>query len=105
MPYFLCIIVYKFLVYVKSSDERTPLELLDGLVQADEFSVGFANDIRHAYEVALRARIQLSWKKHLRGEKSPTKIEFSSIRRWERDELKTMLKTVQSLQAHLLAKL
>ena len=90
---------------LKNLVNRTPLQLVDGLVQADEFSVGFANDIRHAYEVALRARIQLSWKKHLRGEKSPTKIEFSSIRRWERDELKTMLKTVRSLQTHLLAKL
>ncbi|QBQ07163.1 CBS domain-containing protein [Sporosarcina pasteurii] len=90
---------------LKNLTNQTPLQLLDGLVQTGEFSVGFANDIRHAYEVALKARIQLSWKKHLRGEMSSTEIKFDSIRRWERDELKTMLKTVQSLQAHLLAKL
>ncbi|AOV06281.1 DUF294 nucleotidyltransferase-like domain-containing protein [Sporosarcina ureilytica] len=90
---------------LKNLINRTPLQLLDGLVQTGELSVGFANDIRHAYEVALGARIQLAWKKHLRGEKSSTEIKFASIRRWERDELKTMLKTVQALQSHLIAKL
>lgn len=90
---------------LKNYINQTPLQLLDSLVQSGEFSIGFANDIRHAYEVALRARIQLSWKKHLRGESSSTEVKFSSIRQWERDELKTMLKTIQSLQSHLLAKL
>jgi len=83
----------------------TPLQLLDGLVEKKELSVGFADELRHAYEVALRTRIQMSWKKHLRGEEIITEIKFSSVRRWEQDELRMMLNTARSLQAHLLAKL
>ncbi|QUW20719.1 CBS domain-containing protein [Sporosarcina sp. Marseille-Q4063] len=82
-----------------------PMNLIDGLVEKKELSAEFADDIRHAYEVALSARIQMSWKKHLRGETYTTKIKFSSIRRWQRAELKTMLNIVHSLQSHLLAKL
>ncbi len=83
----------------------TPLQLIDDLVKKGELSSGFADDIRHAYEIALKTRIQLSWKKHLRDESFTTEIQFAFIRRWERDELTTMLKTVHALQSHLLAKL
>ncbi|WP_342514957.1 DUF294 nucleotidyltransferase-like domain-containing protein [Sporosarcina sp. FSL K6-1522] len=89
----------------KNIINRTPLQLVDGLVEKGELSVGFADDIRHAYEVALRTRIQMSWKKHLRNEKITTEIQFESLRQWERDELRTMLTTVHTLQTHLLAKL
>lgn len=84
---------------------RTPLQLLEGLVESGEFSEEFASDIRHAYEVALKTRIQLSWRKHLREEPITTRIKFNLLRRWERDELKTMLSTVHALQQHLLKKL
>lgn len=89
----------------KNMINATPLQLLDGLVEREELSVEFAADVRHAYEVALGTRIQMSWKKHLRGEVITTEIQFESIRRWERDELRTMLATVHALQSHLLAKL
>ncbi|MCG7335893.1 DUF294 nucleotidyltransferase-like domain-containing protein [Sporosarcina sp. ACRSM] len=83
----------------------TPMQLLASLVRVGEFSSGFAEDIRHAYEIALRTRIKLSWKKHLREEEITTAIEFSAIRQWEQDELRSMLSTVSSLQSHLAAKL
>ena len=83
----------------------TPMELVDGLVQTGEISADFAQDIRRAYEIALRTRIKMAWHKHLSGETITTEINFSSIRKWERDELKTMLSTVQALQSHLLSKL
>lgn len=83
----------------------TPLQIVDDLVKAGELSIGFADDIRHAYEIALKTRIRLSWKKHLRGESATTEIQFATIRKWERDELTTMLSTVHALQSHLLAKL
>ncbi|WP_342537743.1 DUF294 nucleotidyltransferase-like domain-containing protein [Sporosarcina sp. FSL K6-1540] len=84
---------------------RTPLQLVDDLVQLGELSAGFADDIRHAYEIALRTRIQLAWKKHLRNESITTEIQFASMRRWQQDEITTMLTTVHALQSHLLAKL
>lgn len=90
---------------LKNLTNGTPIQLINGLVDKGELSIGFANDIRHAYEIALSRRIQMAWEKHIRGERSTTEISFSSIRRWERDELKTMLATVHSLQSHLLAKL
>ena len=37
--------------------------------------------------------------------KYTTTIQFSTIRQWEQDELRTMLSTVSSLQSHLLSKL
>lgn len=85
--------------------EGTPIEILVALVKKGELSEGFADDLRHAYEVALRTRVQMSWRKHLRGEEISTVIKFSAIRTWEKDELITMLKTVRSLQSHLLSKL
>ena len=84
---------------------RTPLQLVDDLVQLGELSAGFADDISHAYEIALKTRIQLAWKKHLRNESVTTEIQFASMRRWQQDELTTMLTTVHALQSHLLAKL
>ncbi len=84
---------------------RTPLQLVDDLVQLGELSAGFADDISHAYEIALKTRIQLAWKKHLRNESATTEIQFASMRRWQQDELTTMLTTVRALQSHLLAKL
>lgn len=89
----------------KGTMNGTPLQLVDDLVKKGELSIGFADDVRHAYEVALRTRIQLSWKKHLRDEPITTEIDFASIRKWERDELRSMLATVHALQLHLLAKL
>lgn len=89
----------------KNIINATPLQLLDGLVEKQEFTTEFAEDIRHAYEVALSTRIHLSWQKHLRNEKITTAINFSSLRKWERSELRTMLDTARALQAHLLSKL
>ncbi|USK86014.1 DUF294 nucleotidyltransferase-like domain-containing protein [Peribacillus asahii] len=85
--------------------EGTTIELLNELVKKGELSEGFADDLHHAYEVALRTRIQMSWRKHLRNEEITTEIKLSSIRTWEKDELITMLKTVRSLQFYLLSKL
>ena len=85
--------------------EGTPIEILEALVKKGDLSEGFADDLRHAYEVALRTRVQMSWRKHLRGEEISTVIKFSTIRTWEKDELVTMLKTVRSLQFYLLSKL
>lgn len=90
---------------LKNLTNGTPIQLIESLVHQGELSSGFANDIRHAYEIALSRRIKMAWEKHIRGERSTTEIKFSSIRRWEREELKTMLATVHSLQSHLLAKL
>lgn len=85
--------------------EGTPMEILEVLVKKGELSEGFADDLRHAYEVAVRTRVQMSWRKHLRGEEISTVIKFSAIRTWEKAELITMLKTLRSLQSYLLSKL
>lgn len=83
----------------------TPLELLDGLERKGKFTSNFADEIRHAYEVALSIRISMSWEKHLKGENISTEIDYRSLRRWEQNELRTTLDTVRALQSHLLSKL
>lgn len=83
----------------------TPLELLEGLVAEKELSAGFADEVRYAYEVALGTRIQMSWKRHLRGEDITTEIQLEALRKWERDQVRMMLDTARSLQSHLLSKL
>lgn len=85
--------------------EGTTLQLLDGLAKQGVLSKEFADELHHAYEVALRTRIHMSWKKHLRGEAMTTEITFSSIHNWEEDELFAMLRSVRALQYHLLSKL
>lgn len=85
--------------------EGTSLQLLNELVKRKVLYESLSDDLRHAYEVALRTRIKMSWEKHLKGEHITTEIEIMSLRTWEKDELISMLKTVRALQFHLLSKL
>ena len=85
--------------------EGTPLGILAELVKVGAITESFADELRHAYEVVLRARIQLSWVKHLHGEQVTTEIHFASIRSWEREQMFTALKSIRALQFLLLKKL
>lgn len=85
--------------------EGTSLQLLNELVRRKVLYESLSDDLRHAYEVALKTRIKMSWEKHLKGEHITTEIELTSLRSWEKDELVSMLRTVRALQFHLLSKL
>lgn len=85
--------------------EGTSLQLLNELVRLNVLTKSLSDDLRHAYEVALRTRIKMSWKKHLNGEASTTEIKLAALPGWEKDEIIRMLKVVRALQFHLLSKL
>lgn len=85
--------------------EGTSLQLLNELVRANVLTKSLSDDLMHAYEVALRTRIKMSWKKHLKGEQSTPEIELGALPTWEKDEIIRMLKVVRALQFHLLSKL
>lgn len=85
--------------------EGTSLQLLNELVRTNVLTKSLSDDLRHAYEVALRTRIKMSWKKHLNGEKPTTEIVLTALPGWEKDEIVRMLKVVRALQFHLLSKL
>lgn len=85
--------------------EGTSMQLLNELVRMNVLSASLSDDLRHAYEVALRTRIKMSWKKHLKGEQPTTEIELAALPGWEKDEIARMLKVVRALQFHLLSKL
>ncbi len=85
--------------------EGMPLEILSELVKLGAIAESFADELRHAYEVVLRTRIQLSWEKHLRGEPSTTEVHFTLLRSWEREQMITALKSIRALQFHLLKRL
>ncbi|WP_458411695.1 DUF294 nucleotidyltransferase-like domain-containing protein [Schinkia sp. CFF1] len=85
--------------------EGTSLQLLNELVRKKALYESFSEDLRYAYEIALKTRIKTSWEKHLKGEHSTTEIEITALRSWERDELINMLKAIRALQFFLLSKL
>lgn len=85
--------------------EGTSLQLLNELVRRKVLYESLSDDLRHAYEVALKTRIKMSWDKHLKGEQSTTEIDITSLHSWEKDEILNMLKAVRALQFHLLSKL
>lgn len=85
--------------------EGTSLQLLNELVRRKVLYESLSDDLRHAYEVALKTRIKMSWEKHLKGEQSTTEIDITSLHSWEKDEIINMLKAVRALQFHLLSKL
>lgn len=85
--------------------EGTSLQLLNELVRKKALYESFSEDLRYAYEIALKTRIKMSWEKHLKGEHSTTEIEITALRSWERDELINMLKAIRALQFFLLSKL
>ncbi|HHW35843.1 MAG TPA: cyclic nucleotide-binding/CBS domain-containing protein [Bacillales bacterium] len=85
--------------------EGTSLQLLNELVRRKVLYESLSDDLRHAYEVALKTRIKMSWEKHLKGEQSTTEVDITSLHSWEKDEIMNMLKAVRALQFHLLSKL
>lgn len=83
--------------------EGTPLQRLEALVEKGVISNQSAEDLRFAYEVVLRTRVNMAWNRYLRGEKSTSEIKFAQLRSRDKDELIHALKAIRSLQNQTLA--
>ncbi|MCM3714314.1 DUF294 nucleotidyltransferase-like domain-containing protein [Alkalihalobacillus oceani] len=78
--------------------DGTPLELLEKLIETNVLSRETADDLRFAYEVILRIRLQSAWHAHQRGEPSSSEIHFSRLRTKDKEELILALRAIRSLQ-------
>ncbi|MBU8905912.1 DUF294 nucleotidyltransferase-like domain-containing protein [Desertibacillus haloalkaliphilus] len=78
--------------------EGTPLKRIDRLVNRNVFTEEFADDLRFAYEIVLKLRVDQAWNRYLRDEEGTSVIKFTHIRSRDKEELMIALKTIRSLQ-------
>ncbi|SFE60980.1 CBS domain-containing protein [Alteribacillus iranensis] len=77
----------------------TPLEKIDSLQEISVIDEAFADDLRFAYEVALKIRVEQSWSRYERGEGSTSEIKFSQIKSRDKEELMQAMKIFRTLQS------
>ncbi len=80
-----------------------PLELVEKLMEHHVFSAQTADDIRFAYEIVLRIRVERVWNAYQLEEKATSEVQFSHLRTKDKEELMIALKTIRSLQNQTLA--
>ncbi|KHF38750.1 DUF294 nucleotidyltransferase-like domain-containing protein [Halalkalibacter okhensis] len=76
----------------------SPLEQLEWLVKKKIFSENTADELRFAYEVVLRIRVERGWEAYRKGEQSGSLVDFNQLRTKDKEELLLALKTIRSLQ-------
>ncbi|TWI59807.1 CBS domain-containing protein [Halalkalibacter nanhaiisediminis] len=80
-----------------------PLELIEKLKEKNVLSAQTAEDLRFAYEVVLRIRVEKAWNAYQLNEATTSEIQFSHLRTKDKEELMMALKTIRSLQNQTLA--
>ncbi|MCM3760125.1 DUF294 nucleotidyltransferase-like domain-containing protein [Alkalihalobacillus oceani] len=83
--------------------DGTPLELLEKLIETNVLSRETVDDLRFAYEVVLRIRLQSAWHAYQLGEPSTSEIQFSRLRTKDKEELILALRAIRSLQNQAIA--
>ncbi|OLO42304.1 hypothetical protein BTR23_03510 [Alkalihalophilus pseudofirmus] len=78
--------------------EGTPMQRLDALVKQNVFTPDVADDIRFAYEIVLKVRVEQAWGRYLRKEAGTSEVQFTHLRSRDKEELMIALKAVRSLQ-------
>ncbi|MEB1809700.1 MAG: DUF294 nucleotidyltransferase-like domain-containing protein [Bacillaceae bacterium] len=78
--------------------EGTPLQRLDALVKLNVFTPEVADDIRFAYEIVLKVRVEQAWGRYLRKEEGSSEVKFTHLRSRDKEELMIALKAIRSLQ-------
>lgn len=80
-----------------------PLELVEKLTEGNVFSAQTADDIRFAYEVVMRIRVEGAWNAYKLGEEATSEVQFSHLRTKDKEELMMAMKTIRSLQNQTVA--
>lgn len=78
--------------------EGTPMERVEKLVENQVFSRSFAEDLRFAYEIILKLRVNQAWERYQRKDEGTSIIKFAHLRSREKEELTNALKAIRSLQ-------
>ncbi|MFC0561052.1 DUF294 nucleotidyltransferase-like domain-containing protein [Halalkalibacter alkalisediminis] len=73
------------------------------LTEKNVFSEETADNLRFAYEVILRIRVERAWSAYRLGEESSSQIEMKHLRLKDKEELMMALKTIRSLQGEVIS--
>ncbi|MGY4688432.1 DUF294 nucleotidyltransferase-like domain-containing protein [Salibacterium sp. K-3] len=81
---------------------KTPLEMMDALVEQHIWEPSFAEDLRFAYETIMRIRMQQSWDQFQRNEGNGSDIYFTRMSTRDKEALILSMKSLRSLQSRVL---
>jgi CBS domain-containing protein len=76
----------------------SPLEQMEWLVKKKVLSEETADELRFAYEVVLRIRVECGWEAYRTGKENDSLIDFNHLRTKDKEELLLALKTIRALQ-------
>ncbi|WP_158736967.1 DUF294 nucleotidyltransferase-like domain-containing protein [Alteribacillus sp. YIM 98480] len=78
---------------------QTPLHMITSLKEKSVLSEQTAEDLRFAYQVVLKIRVEQSWNRYMRGEGNSSEIKFTQMKSRDKEELISALKSIRSLQS------
>ena len=83
--------------------EGHSLNQIELLTERNVFSEETAENLRFAYEVILRIRVERAWSSYRLGEESSSQIEIKHLRLKDKEELMMALKTIRNLQGEVIS--
>ncbi|OEH84916.1 hypothetical protein BHU72_06910 [Desulfuribacillus stibiiarsenatis] len=82
--------------------DGTPTQRIRQLVDKQVMTNEFADDILTAYASVMRVRVEHAWGRFRRNEESNSVVPFNQLKNRDKEELVSALKTMRSLQGHML---
>lgn len=83
--------------------EGTPLQKIAELRKRNVFSEDFAGELKFAYSIALKIRVNQGWTRFKQGGESTSVVTFTHLKSREKEELIQALKIIRSLQNQVFA--
>jgi CBS domain-containing protein len=83
--------------------EGTPLQKISSLAKLKVFSDDFTNELKFAYGVVLKIRVNQGWNKYKLGDLNSSLITFTHLKSREKAELIQALKIIRNMQNQVLA--
>ncbi|MFB4163295.1 DUF294 nucleotidyltransferase-like domain-containing protein [Alteribacillus sp. JSM 102045] len=77
---------------------ESPLQMIAALKDKSVLSEKTADELRFAYQVVLKVRVEQSWNRYMRGEGNSSEIKFTQMKSRDKEELMAALKSIRSLQ-------
>ncbi|MDQ0297843.1 CBS domain-containing protein [Salibacterium salarium] len=81
---------------------ETPLEIIDLFQERSIMEAAYVDELRFAYEIIVKIRIEQSWNRYKRQESNTSEIVFTQMKSRDKEALIIALKTIRSLQNKVL---
>ncbi|RSL29680.1 cyclic nucleotide-binding/CBS domain-containing protein [Salibacterium salarium] len=81
---------------------ETPLDTINALQEKGVMEATYVDELRFAYEVVVKIRMEQSWNRYKRKESNGSEIVFTQMKSRDKEALITALKTIRSLQNKVL---